>query len=124
LQIDAAAKFISSVGDFSFAYSLAWAPEADPATLNDRHRPIFEVILAMRTQAAAVSIAGPDHLALAGAKILLMATQRGLGHSFDATLFGDVSLAVEAFQNAARELRPAGQKSGRKSGNRRSLPSR
>ena len=82
LQIDSAAKFIGSAADFSVAYTHAWAPGTENATPTERHRPIFEVVLTLRSRAAAVGIVGPDDLAAAAAEIVRLAADRGLGTSF------------------------------------------
>jgi hypothetical protein len=119
IQIDSAAKFIGSVGGFSFAYAQAWEPGTENVMLSARHNPIFEAILTLRSQAAAVGIVGPDDLAAITDEIVVLAAGRGLGTSFDAALFADTSLAIERFENEARRLRPTGQKNGRKSLRRR-----
>jgi hypothetical protein len=69
--------------------------------------------LALRSRAAEVRILGPEGLADTADEIAQMAAQRGLGSTFDVTLFADASLAVERFEHTARRLRPVGQK-GRK----------
>jgi hypothetical protein len=104
-QIDAAAKFLGTVGDFQFAYGSAWEPDTTDLTLTERQRPIFAVVLALRAQAAAVEIVGPDELGDIASWIVRLAADRGLATSLDPPLGGDLALGVERFEHEARALR-------------------
>src|SRR5664280_2107457 len=77
LRIDAAAKLLGTVGEFQFAYGSAWAPDKTDLTMTERQLPIFAVVLALRAEAAAVGIVGPDELgAIASWIVRLAAHQR------------------------------------------------
>jgi hypothetical protein len=76
LRIDAAAKLVGTAGDFQFAYGSAWAPDKMNLPLTERHRPIFAVVVALRADAAAVWIVGPDELGEIASDIVRLAAGR------------------------------------------------
>jgi hypothetical protein len=116
LQLDAVAKFIGAVSDFSLAYSLAWAPGTNPATLTERHRPLFEVLTTLRLHSAALGLVAPDRLMFMANNIVRVITHLTLTPFFDHVfLTVDLTLLIEEFELEARELlKPGGQKNGRK----------
>ena len=123
LQIDAAAKFLAAASDFQFIYGVQWAPGTEDLTLTERHAPILNALLSVRTQSASVGIAGPDELALTADHFVELAQEGGLTTVFDVGLVKQLATLTYKFIDGAKRLRvDVGQKNGRKRLRRPSHP--
>jgi hypothetical protein len=106
LQIDSAARFIGSAGEFISAYGLAWAPGTENLTMTERQTPIFNGFVAVRSQAAAVEIVGPDGLADLGRQFVESAQKDGMAPSFGPEVVQKLGALNQRFIDEAKELRP------------------
>jgi hypothetical protein len=114
LRVDFAAKFLGSTGDFISVYAVAWAPGTENLTMEERQAPIFNMVMRLRAESAAVAIVGPPELADIAQEILKLAGVRGLSTSPDADLARDLGRSSDKFKTQAQQLPPSGQKNGRK----------
>jgi len=114
LQINSAAKCIGSAGDFISVYGLAWAPGTENLTITERHAPIFNALVTVRTAAAAVSIVGPNGLAELADGYVKTAQEKGLATSFDVSLVQEHWTLLQGLIDEAKKLRPQTWPAGRR----------
>ena len=106
LQIDSAAKFIGSAGEYMAAYGLSWAPGTEHLTMTERQAPIFRAFVTVRSGGAAVGIVGPDGLAELADRYVQCAEEKGLAPSFNVDVVRELGTVLQRFIEGARGLRP------------------
>ncbi len=106
LQIDSAAKFIGSAGEFQVVHGAAWAPGTEHLTMTERQMPLLGAIFSLRSTAALVSIAGPDELSAIAEEFVTTSLDKGLATSFDVACVTELGVLTQRFIDQAKSLRP------------------
>ena len=120
LQIDAAAKFIAAVGDFTVGYANSNKLGVEDLTPTERDEPAYFGFIALNSQAAAVAIVGPDELALLADRILERALDAGFDHGTDGVAaYTEMGRLTGEFRDEARKLRPTARQKNCRTGTSR-----